>query len=257
MKALRKITFTAIALFAAAVFANGQGLYVNVGAGYNLSAGSQVLGYNTTDSDFEIVKGSFGKGVSFGLGLGYMFGEHVGAELAFSYLSGAKFEFTDDDGTFSGTTEAKGKMMRLTPALKITAGESFKPYAKFGLVVGIAPKIDVEGEETGPFGSSSTSEDKLSGGMSLGFMGAAGVDIKVSEMLSVFIELNSINQSWAPEKNEWSYTQTAAGITDEESGTVTFDDTDSGTDEDTGLKNYFTFSSFGIHAGVKLSFGGK
>ena len=259
MRNLRKFFMVVVTFISTVIIANAQGAYVNVDVGYNLSAGSAVLGTNETTSNEEIVKGSFGKGISFGLGVGYMFNENVGAEIGFSYLSGSKFEFTDNDGTTSSTTEAKGKMMRITPALKVTAGESIKPYAKFGVVIGMAPKI--EAEETGStgFGGSFTSTDELSGGMAIGLMGAAGVDFKLSDMISIFVELNSISQSWAPDKDKWTHTESVGGLSDSQSGTINYEDniSASNTDPNVGLKMNQPFSSFGIHAGVKLSFGGK
>jgi len=261
MKTFRKIIVVFIISISAVAIAKAQGAYVNVDVGYNLSAASDVIGVNTTTSNNEIVKGTFGKGISFGLGVGYMFSENVGAEIAFSYLVGSKIETTDNDGTITGTSEAKSKLMRLTPALKVTGGKSIKPYAKFGVILGLAPKVEIESTGSG-LTYTSTGNDKLSGGMSIGLMGAAGVDIELSKMVSVFVELNSFNQSWAPDKDEWTSTVTSLGTTETESGTVNYEDKVSTSSSQSGsstqqLKMYVPFSSFGIHLGVKLAFGGS
>ncbi|MEO8087129.1 MAG: outer membrane beta-barrel protein, partial [Bacteroidota bacterium] len=215
-------------------------------------------------SSSENVTGSFGKGFGFGLGLGYMFTENIGAEASFSMLFGSKIKttYSNDLGT-SGNDEIKSSIMRITPALKVTGGEKLKPYAKFGLVVGVGAK----GTETlnlNGVGFTYKETDKYSGGTSIGWMGAFGVDFELSEMLGIYVELNSINQTWAPEKNDWSITQSGV-ISESESGTQTFVDKISGTQssstifhvDNQALKSYNPFSSFGIQIGAKLSFGGS
>ena len=84
-------------------------------------------------------------------------------------------------------------------------------------------------------------------------------------MISIFLELNSISQTWAPEKDEWSATETSGVLSQSESGTQTFVDKLSGTQssstifgvDNQALKEYQPFSSWGIHIGAKLAFGGK
>lgn len=261
MKKLSKIALVILVLSFPITTVNAQGLYLNVGLGYNLAAGKQLIGTNTTSSSIEGVYGSYGKGISPDLGVGFMFSEHVGAELGFSYLLGGKYETTDNDGSTTSTTEAKAKMLRIIPAIRVTTGETVKPYARFGIVIGMMPKADVE--ETGSttvsgFGSTSfTNTDKYTGGSSIGFLGAAGVDFKLSDMLAIYAELNSITQSWAPNKRESTMVSSAGGVSVSESSTTNFEDNVPDNSTGIGLKYFEPFSSFGIHAGVKLMFGGK
>ena len=270
MKTRKKNFLVVIALVAATTISYGQGVYVNLGLGYNLNAAKQVVGTNETvntignSSTAENVTGSFGKGFGFGLGLGYMINENIGAEVAFSMLFGSKYKTTySDDQGISGTQEVKGSIMRITPALKVTGGEKMKPYAKFGLVFGVGAKGD-ETINLNGVGFTYKETHKYSGGTSIGWMGAFGVDFELSDMLGIFIELNSINQTWAAEKNEWSISQSGV-ISESESGTQTFVDKLSGTQSESAifgvhnqeLKSYSPFSSFGIHIGAKLAFGGS
>ncbi len=265
MKTLRKISLVFIASLVAFSIANAQGVYVNLGLGYNLNAAKQVIGTNQTIGNtptVENVNGSYGKGFGFGLGLGYLFTENVGAELGFSMLFGSKYKttYSDDQGS-TGNGEAKGKIIRITPALKVTGGEKMKPYAKFGLVLGLGAKGEMTYNETG-VGYTLKVTEKYSGGMSMGWMGAFGVDYELSDMLGIFLELNSINQTWAPEKNAWSITQTSGNFSESESGNQTYEDKLSGTQSESAifgvdnqeLKEYHPFSSFGIHIGAKLAF---
>ncbi len=271
MKTFNKITFMAAVFSAVALITNAQGVYVNLGLGYNLNAAKQVIGVNQTDntiagtSSMEIKTGSYGKGFGFGLGLGYMFNENIGAEASFSMLFGSKYKTTySDDQGVTGNGEVKGKIMRITPALKVTGGEKMKPYAKFGLVIGVGAKGDLTYTETG-VGYTYKDTRKYSGGTSIGWMGAFGVDFELSDMIGIFLELNSINQTWAPEKNEWSRNVTSGISTQSESGTQTYVDKLSGAQSQSAifgvnnqeLKDYNPFSSFGIHVGAKLSFGGS
>ncbi|HKR03682.1 MAG TPA: outer membrane beta-barrel protein [Bacteroidia bacterium] len=247
-----------------------QGAYVTAGMGYNLAAGSMVIGYNTTENGFTgisqtAVSGSLGKGISFGAGFGYMFSKNVGAELGFSYLSGSTYKFTythieDFSGeSFTSTSKIKGKMIRLTPAIKITAGEKLRPYVKFGVVIGILPKAEEEGSSTDLiFGLNST--DKYSGGTSIGWMGALGLDFNLSSMFSIFLEVSTINQSWSPGKDEYTRPDidysNGYPIPVVKSGTTTYVETDTGKPDEQS-KGYIPFSSLGVHTGIKISFGGE
>ncbi len=271
MKAIKKSFILLIVSVATIGITNAQGVYVNLGLGYNLNAAKQVVGNNGTrntianSSTMENVTGSYGKGFGFGLGLGYLFTENVGAEAAFSMVFGSKYKttYSDDQGS-TGNGEVKGRIMRITPALKVTGGEKLKPYAKFGLVIGMGAKGEVTYNETG-VGYTLKVTEKYSGGTSIGWMGAFGVDFELSDMLGIFLELNSFNQTWAPEKNEWSISQTSGNFSESESGTQTFVDKLSGTQsqstifgiDNQELKDYNPFSSFGIHVGAKLAFGGS
>lgn len=262
---LKKIVFTVAIVFylGGNIETNAQGLYINTGAGYNLAAGSQSLGTNTTQTSATIVCGSFGKGISFGAGFGYMFTPNIGTELGFSYLAGSGYTFTDIYGSETSTTKTKSKMLRIIPAIKITAGEKLKPYAKFGVVIGLIPKLDVEMTGTGSPGFFYTETHKLSGGSSIGLMGALGIDFKLSEMFSIFTEVNMINQTWAPGKDEYQEPaieydpSTGIYIQVIKAGTTTYVETvnENGPDNE-DLKEYLAFGSFGINAGIKISFGG-
>src|SRR6185436_7111599 len=245
-----------------------QGAYVTAGMGYNLAAGSILLGFNNTDngvtSSETTVSGSLGKGISFGAGFGYMFTKNVGAELGFSYLSGSTYTFTSTEtepfsnGSLTSVSKIKGKLMRIAPAIKITAGEKLKPYAKFGVVIGLMPKAD-EDRTTSGMGISLNSTDRYSGGTSIGWTGALGMDLNLSSMFSIFLELNTITQSWSPGKDEYTRPEydysLGYPIQITKTGTITYVKTDTGKpDEET--KGYVPFSSFGVHAGIKISFGG-
>lgn len=247
-----------------------QGIYFDLGLGYNFSAASSVLGVESTESSSgfetnEVVCGSMGKGFGGGLGVGYMFSKNCGFEFNFSYLSGSEYEIKSTGTGYLETQTAKGKMIRITPALRVaTSGEKIKGYCKFGPVIGVGTKVDVE--ETGSYSmgggysSSWNNEYNYSGGISVGLMGAAGIEFNLSDMFGIYFELNSISQSWAPKEMEFTETETNVGPfgvdTETDAGNVDFKDKVDDNDVDKELKEFIPFSSVGIKAGIKLTFGG-
>ena len=88
-----------------------QGAYVNANFGYGFMMSSQNINYfsfynfsaGNNSATLEQINVSLGKGVNAGATFGYMFNNHVGAELGISYLFGAKSKAMD---TYpSGTTD--------------------------------------------------------------------------------------------------------------------------------------------------------
>lgn len=263
-----------------------QGLYMNAGAGYGFPAASYLMAdniiYNSTGEfsvvDYEIVKGSgsFGKGLQAGAIFGYMFNPNIGAELGISYLFGGKIESKDEDhyqgesSMYENTRSAK--MLRFTPALKMTVGNGdIKPYMRSGLVIGTAGKIKSVGKDTftGEFNNGVTEREmELTGGISLGFAGALGADFMLSDKIGLFTELGVITQSWAPKKGEVTrYTVDGVDRMNDlktrekefefvESYTVNYPTVDENSPTQT-LKMYQPFSSFSLNAGVRIALGGS
>ena len=295
------------ALFTANV--HSQRMYFNAGGGYGLSAAptniylffDNMLNYdysstNTTTYDGTTwsysyahtnkrIKGngSFGKGIQAGGTFGYMFTEHIGAELGIGNLLGAGItsknnytsEYIDLTNSANNTTNtssseetATGKMLRFIPALKITAGNGkAKPYMRTGLVIGVGAKvIDAIKPISPPTGGAFAVEAEYSGGIALGFSGGLGVDFKLSSHFGIFAEGGIITQRWAPKKAELTK-YTIDGIdylptlTTDEKETEFVDSYTSGSYNSSlptkQLKIFLPFSSAGINVGVHFSFGGK
>jgi hypothetical protein len=265
MKRFRKIAMTFIAITAMMVNVKAQSIYINVDGGYNFESERDVITTTVKSSSEENIYGSYGRGIGWGAGLGYMINEHVGGEVNFSMFFGPEYRasYSDASGA-SGTQTLKGSVMRLTPSIKITAGDKMKPYCKFGLVIGLNPKL--EGTASYKYaGGSGLISEHISGGAPLGFMGALGLDEKLTGKISFCAEINFVSLRWAPDKNEWSIEQTEAGVHLNESGTTTFvDKLNSPVPESSvfhvykeQLKSYMPFGSFGFKAGLKFSFGIK
>jgi len=206
----KNYVFTLLIGFAFALIANNasaQGPYacLNVGYGFGKSTMNLPGFYNSTVGDNsqtdEQVLVSLGKGLNFGGTFGNMFNENVGAELGINYLLGGKAKAKDEYP--DGTTEYKfyARMLRFIPAIVIAAGsDGINPYAKFGVVVSTgSAKYEWEDNDNGDL---TIEKWKYSGGIALGFMGAVGALFPINDNMSIFAEINTINQSYAPKKGE-------------------------------------------------------
>jgi opacity protein-like surface antigen len=260
-----------------------QNIYANIGSGYGLNAASSTFGENYTTSISQqtrnTVKGSFGKGFCFGAGFGYMFNENFGTELGFNYLVGSKIDIktsrTSDNplSTTDMIDSYKASMLRIMPGIKITIGKNIKPYAKFGLVLGTFGKMTNNYSESinppsPPIDSLinyRNSTIKYSKDFAFGFYGAFGIEFHLNSNMSLYAELLSINQSWAPGysvmtiKNENGIDQLPSmSICDKETDYVKSITGNYITDVNSpskAIKQYYPMSSFAINIGLHIFFG--
>ncbi len=186
-----------------------KGAYASIHVGYSLAAGSSnVLGLSNTTStnttqDMEQIKFSFGKGANAGLAFGYMFNEHIGAELGVQYLIGGKTKAKDTDNStafpYTQTGDVSAKMVQINPSLVLaTTINKMSPYAKFGVVIG-SGKITVNSNNVYPSNNNSN-KIEMKGGTAIGFSAAMGLNIPINANLSFSGELNMINMQYAPTK---------------------------------------------------------
>lgn len=122
------------------------------------------------------------------------------------------------------------------------------PYAKFGFVMGIVTKVLREYWVTGGL-----YQYEYNGGLSMGWMGAFGLDFKMGDKMKLNAELNIINQSYGPDKYE-NISKADGNPLDP---TITFDDEVNSNASNTTLRPHLPFGSFGISIGVIRKFGGK
>jgi opacity protein-like surface antigen len=249
-----------------------QGAYLNLGAGYGIGMAGQNLGTNETYNSIEVVRGSLGKGFNTGVGFGYMFTENVGMEMNLNYLLGAKTTFTDNssDNNPEDVRIISANMLRINPAMKFTFGETIKPYAKIGMVIGVAGKITETNEDNSGaplFPTKVETTQEYTGGVSLGLTGALGVDIMFSEMIGMYVELGALAQSYAPTKSvitqyDINGAQHITDLTTHDKETEylsSYDPAAPDNDDskpDQRLKAYSPFSSIGLNVGVHFAFGG-
>lgn len=255
--------------------ANAQNAYFGIGGGYATSLASQTMTFNETgftnnDHFYETVKGTYGKGLNFGMYAGYMFNPNVSAELGISYLAGGKTKrHYVKESSATEDLVLSAKMIRIMPSLRMTAGDGkLKPYMRIGMVVGVGGKItaDQTWTDTGCNCGNSETTWEYTGGISLGATGAFGVNYTINEKISLFGELNFIAQSWAPEKGllTKSMFNGADQLPNKTTSQKEIDFVKSYTTTSsvntsaptTQIKNYSPFSSIGINIGLTYSFGG-
>ncbi|MFK7783750.1 MAG: outer membrane protein [Crocinitomicaceae bacterium] len=179
---------------------SAQGLYASFQAGYGMATSTDVLGTTTVvtvtgDQTETNIYGTLGAGTAFGLNLGYNFSEHFGAELGVNYFLGSSVSVTEVTvPTGEVSANAQSSQVRLTPMLVVTTGGDFAVYGKGGLVLPVsgATTLDVT-NTTNPLIGTVEQSFETKGSISLGFQGAAGVNYKLSDNLSLFGELSAVN----------------------------------------------------------------
>ncbi len=223
---MKKITtvFFGLTILTSASFA--QGIFFKAGAGYAIPMASQSIGEkylyveDYTDNNqiskatSENVSGSFGAGINFNVGAGFMFNEFIGVELNVQYTQGKKFEtseistYTDNFSTSSQKeiTETYSKGLYINPSFIITSARGSKiPYGRFGVIVG-SPTISGESSDVGKVSYYPDLQDvrnrkwEYSKGISIGLQGAVGINWMLSDKIDLFTEVNFISMSYYAEE---------------------------------------------------------
>jgi len=216
------LSISIIVLWANLLFA--QESYFKFSMGYGLPSGSQLLAEkssfttSSTGSMYSTAKGvygSYGSGLALNASFGRMFSSHFGLDLNLLYLPGKKYDGSDSytypnyDGTtgrISSSTSSYARALLFSPTLVVAGGEgNVRPYAKIGFAVGTAKILSESGSRYTSVGSTPfTSETKteLTGGVSFGFKGGAGLDFGISKRVSFFTELMFTSMSYYPKKGE-------------------------------------------------------
>jgi outer membrane protein W len=186
--------------------ATSQSFYSSINPGY----GFRISGTNNFGTMFinkmkdekgiymESVDFSLGEGMNFGIDFGYKISDNIAAEIGLSYMKGEKVQRLYNFDEFVPREMAiAGEMYRITPSIVISVGEGvFVPYVKLGVAFGI-----------GTMEFSQSMNDyvtivKLSGGTPIGITGALGIDLKIHEQISCFVQASSVNMSYFPEEGE-------------------------------------------------------
>lgn len=223
-----------------------QGVYIKVGGGYGLGLATEHI-YGGTTAIPDIKYGSFGEGINFQLGFGYKINNNIALELDGSYILGKKFEHTDTllGGTL--TTKDFANTINIMPGVVIKAPlKDVTPYTRFGMVIAIPSKF-MERTSTAVTG---TDKWKESGGVGLGIQGAVGMDFKVSKKVAIFAEIFGIGMSYGPSQAENTETYSGGTISPQ----ITYSET-SPFNATTLPKPHYSFSSFGLNAGLVFMFG--
>jgi outer membrane protein W len=218
---------------------------IHLNLGYGFIAAPQYYEDNTATEDTHIPY-SYGSGANVDLGFNYMIGDHLGAGLDLNYLAGTTYTHSESVGNLTIDHTSAAMMVGVTPMLILSANHSpINPYGHFGVTIGSASFTDKK-TETGNNAKSGTDIDTYSGGAAVGIYGAFGVSFALSDMFKLNVELFDRSMTYSPDKLE----NTQAYDGNQKATTITFvDKKDNTTANDTRLREYFPFSSFGLKVG--------
>lgn len=190
--------------------AYGQGAYVRLGAGYHFGAFQTNMGTSSTTTGTgttsESINYSLGGGIPISLGIGMDFTDNLALDLGFDYWLGSKVETGNSTNstltpTYNQTTETYTRQMRLTPSIKISTGnEGLDLYSRVGVVlpIGGTTYSDVTIDYTTQI--EGTYENK--GKFGLGYTGALGLNLGLSDNLSFYGEVAGISLGITGESQE-------------------------------------------------------
>lgn len=92
-------------------------------------------------------------------------------------------------------------MFSFVPEIIFTPGNNkLNPYAKFGLIIG-SGTYETKNDWVGSFGKGNMTK-LYNGGFALGLNATLGTNYKIYKHVSLFVEINSTNLSYAPTKSE-------------------------------------------------------
>lgn len=207
--------FVCSLLFAFSAF--GQRSYIQIGSGYGTTFGP---GWYPSSNSYETSKGisqkitenfSLGKGFQFAGIFGREWNDFISTEFAVSYLYGSSFKsnfISDIQGEYFNLTQTtEGRMLRLIPTIKVFGGKkNLRPYLKSGIILSLGTVANYENVTTSNLGSGeyqfSEATGQISGGNSIGYFGALGVDIALKQNFHIFSEIALCAQTFIPEKDK-------------------------------------------------------
>lgn len=227
-----KKTFVVVLFIASLHNAKSQSLFFKLGAGYAFPLGSEYIGEDHTSiylketnpqsgnlvpaliSTNKVVKGTYNSGVMASGSFGLLFSDNIGLEVGLAYTHGKKIRTTSlhqdiiDDNVINMSGESTTvdvKNFIITPSVRFTTTEDrlIKPFVTAGPAIGLVNvKSGYQRVSDYDDEQSSVRHEKYSGGISIGFRSAAGVDLKLSDRLSVYTEMTVVALSYYPGEKE-------------------------------------------------------
>jgi hypothetical protein len=228
---------------------------------------------------------NFTKNISAEIGFSYL----SGTTLQSTYSS----TNTDYESTYDTTTEYQSftnklqssARYRLMPSIKFSVPISkFTPYMKAGLLIGLGGTLTLSNEYSeseialqynSVYFSSETANTGLTatGGLSLGYTGSVGLEYAFADFFSIYCEATIVKENWSPAKGDITQ-YSVSGVTPSyalSSSQFTYSDniTTAGSTQPSANTNNviqvnsqypkqtFSFGSYGISLGIKLSIPSK
>jgi len=234
-------------------------LYGTLGIGVNAPAAPVVIGYNSTTTDAEVIKGSYGKGLSPVLGVGYMVNKHVGIELGASLFLGAKYKMKYNNPNSTDEYEMHAVGVRILPAIVLKSGEAdskVRLYGRAGLI--LSPGTRFTSNKT--YVSGNNKDEKttiIKSKPGLGYTGAMGLSFKLNKMASIWIEANgSALSSWLKSAEITDYSENGIDkLSDITNKKWKYEDKLPDTNNVDELSTSLPLSSIGLAIGVSFTLG--
>jgi hypothetical protein len=213
---MKKIYIIIICLLFTGLNIHAQKLYIRAGLGMAVSTSAQFVTKSNSTNGFDLKKEGIGTGLPFVAAVGYKLGANVSVELGIDYFQGLNIKSVGGEYDFHGntvndaTSKIHGSMLSLVPAFVLTIPlEKLQPYARIGVKIGVLSsemtKIDGstvenigENQQTVPV----TAKQKDFGGVAFGVQAALGTDLKLSNMLALFGEIQLDGISYSPSKGK-------------------------------------------------------
>jgi hypothetical protein len=153
-----------------------------------------ITGGETTNTTIDAIKARLGTGLPMGIAGGYMFNKNFGLELGVEFFQGFNTKIIN---TLNNEQEKKlisVPHLGIIPAvvIQIQTGNVI-PYVKLGIDVGVVNDLEIR--------TTDATLNELTrdyGGLSLGVKAAAGVEIPISKLFSIFAEIDARQFSYSP-----------------------------------------------------------
>jgi hypothetical protein len=254
--------FLTVCLTIIQINSKSQGIYIGAMGGYGFPSMERDI-YTTVNNTYTSNLYSYGSGMSLGIYAGYMVTKNIGFELEASDKLTSSFNLTSSDSNETTIGTYKASMFKLTPAIRLVTGnDKLQVYMVDGMIIGF-PTLTNEFNES--FTSPANEYDFIntySGGISIGFHGALGVNYSITDKIGVFAEFTGDFISWSPQQENLT-TATENGTNILGSYTLSqkqliFESTYSTAGQTQNLPSqstlvYFPFSSIGVTIGIHFS----
>ena len=227
--------------------AQNAGFFMTADIGAGLPSGVGNLP-GSNGNIYTNVPYSLGSGFNFDIGGTYMSGKYLGAGLDLTGIWGFDQKASLILPSVSVVTKKTGSLLAVTPTITLSANSAkINPYARFGIVVGV-PSYTVSTTETGQNFVQGTNIDVYSGGFSVGWYSAIGIQYPLNKRLTINAELFDRDLSYVAttKTNTQAYNgqQTAPVQT-----LVTKDNNPNNSQE---FASYVPFGSIGIKIGIAM-----
>jgi opacity protein-like surface antigen len=148
----------------------------------------------TTNEITDAIKARLGTGLPMGIGGGYMFNKNFGVELGVEFFQGLNAKIVNSINGDETKKLISAPHLGVIPMVVAQIQEgNVIPYVKLGIDIGVINDLEVR--------TSDATSQKLTrdyGGLSLGVKAAAGVEFPLSQLISLFVEVDAKQFSYSP-----------------------------------------------------------